>query len=1112
MRPKLLKISGLNSFVEEQEIDFSTLTEKGLFGIFGPTGSGKSTILDAVTIALYGRISRDTKEFINKETEELYVYFEFALGVTGNYTVERKMKISETGGYKTTLARLVVEEEGREEIFDQVTEIDDQLEEIIGLNHEDFMRTVVLPQGKFSRFLKLTGRDRRDMLERILGLEEFGAELLARLKKERNKRQDKKNELQAVLNKYQDISEASLEKEKERLEQLHTDHKQVSGRLKEKTAQYEKYKNIRKLQSELENYQKQQTELEKKEDAITRKKERLNKTKKVVQIKSDLTRYLESIEEKKKTVKKISELQKELQELSSQKELLVREQEKLVRKKEEKLPELAEKKVKIEAALEKKEENENLQQEINTQKEKVASRAKKKKKLAAELEKIKKDIAEYRNKLECREKEQDELQVSSEYRKMVSRGREQEKSYRLLKKELTVLKEEKQKLATSLKKREQKLADLVKKLTKIEKQIWQSQKKKITAKEEEKQNLTEKLSELEKEIGPKEEKLNRLKKEIKQIERQNMAGILARELEDEVPCPVCGSREHPAVAKETDVDLSHREQRIKEVTEQLSELQEEKNQTAADLKIVRQEIKQSRAQKQKLLSSLQTSQRELVVPEDDSEEGKELPEESRDRLQKEWEDLRARISELKGGLDRDQQDLDSSREKLAEKKKEVEKQKKKYQQMLAEIKEDSFEKVVENINQGDEKLEKLRGKIKGIKSKLAQKEAKRDKLQVRLEKKKDQFLQFENELNNLQKDYEKNKNQIEQKVGDKNPREYLQEVEKEKRELQKKAKAKKEKLATVRSKLNDKQSRESTLKDRKQRLEKVTGELKKQLEEKIEKFGFSDFAEAKKYLKWETEISDWETEINDYEKQKTDLENNINRLQDELDGASLSGEEWEQVKEQKSVLEKKQGQLQQNIGACRTKIASLKEDLADKKETKKEKEEIEHESALIKEINDLVRGKSFVEFVAIRRLRYIAREASQKLMEITNHRYRLELNDRGEFVICDLHNGGVKRGCNTLSGGETFLTSLSLALALSSQVQLKGTSSMEFFFLDEGFGTLDTNLLDVVMNSLEKLQDENLAVGIISHVEELKNRVPVKLMVQQAQPGIRGTRVNIEYS
>ena len=108
-------------------------------------------------------------------------------------------------------------------------------------------------------------------------------------------------------------------------------------------------------------------------------------------------------------------------------------------------------------------------------------------------------------------------------------------------------------------------------------------------------------------------------------------------------------------------------------------------------------------------------------------------------------------------------------------------------------------------------------------------------------------------------------------------------------------------------------------------------------------------------------------------------------------------------------------------------------------------------------------------------------------------------------------NGGQRRSVDSLSGGETFLTSLSLALALSSQIQLKGNSPLEFFFLDEGFGSLDTELLDVVMESLENLHSDKLSVGIISHVEELKNRVPVKLLVSPCDVG-KGSRVKIEYS
>ena len=158
-----------------------------------------------------------------------------------------------------------------------------------------------------------------------------------------------------------------------------------------------------------------------------------------------------------------------------------------------------------------------------------------------------------------------------------------------------------------------------------------------------------------------------------------------------------------------------------------------------------------------------------------------------------------------------------------------------------------------------------------------------------------------------------------------------------------------------------------------------------------------------------------------------------------------------------------------------------------------------------------MQGKRFVEFVAKNQLEYIVIEASKRLDIMTKGRYVLEIDDNLNFVIRDNYNGGLRRSIKTLSGGETFLTSLALALALSSQIQLKGSAPLEFFFLDEGFGSLDNELLDIVMESLEKLHSEQLSVGIISHVEELKNRVPVKLIVTPNDGG-NGSKINIEYS
>ena len=121
-------------------------------------------------------------------------------------------------------------------------------------------------------------------------------------------------------------------------------------------------------------------------------------------------------------------------------------------------------------------------------------------------------------------------------------------------------------------------------------------------------------------------------------------------------------------------------------------------------------------------------------------------------------------------------------------------------------------------------------------------------------------------------------------------------------------------------------------------------------------------------------------------------------------------------------------------------------------------------------------------------------------------------DEDGKFIIRDYKNGGAGRDASTLSGGETFLASLALALALSAEIQLKGTAPLELFFLDEGFGTLDDNLLEVVMSSLERIHNDKLKVGIISHVESIKNRVPVKLLVTPAQAGMGGSKVKIERS
>ena len=91
------------------------------------------------------------------------------------------------------------------------------------------------------------------------------------------------------------------------------------------------------------------------------------------------------------------------------------------------------------------------------------------------------------------------------------------------------------------------------------------------------------------------------------------------------------------------------------------------------------------------------------------------------------------------------------------------------------------------------------------------------------------------------------------------------------------------------------------------------------------------------------------------------------------------------------------------------------------------------------------------------------------------------------------------------------MTSLALALALSAQIQIRGQSRLAFFFLDEGFGSLDHELLDQVMDALERVGSPERLIGLISHVQELQQRLPVRLVISPAD-GRRGSRISLQRS
>jgi exonuclease SbcC len=157
------------------------------------------------------------------------------------------------------------------------------------------------------------------------------------------------------------------------------------------------------------------------------------------------------------------------------------------------------------------------------------------------------------------------------------------------------------------------------------------------------------------------------------------------------------------------------------------------------------------------------------------------------------------------------------------------------------------------------------------------------------------------------------------------------------------------------------------------------------------------------------------------------------------------------------------------------------------------------EAVVARDLHSHLGTKRFKSWLVRRVVDDLAARASERLADLSSGRYSLVVNDKGDFGVEDHANGGEVRSARSLSGGETFQASLALALALAEQVaefSPQGATSLESIFLDEGFGTLDPEALDVVADTIEQLGSEARMVGIVTHVAALADRVPTRFRVR----------------
>jgi exonuclease SbcC len=198
-------------------------------------------------------------------------------------------------------------------------------------------------------------------------------------------------------------------------------------------------------------------------------------------------------------------------------------------------------------------------------------------------------------------------------------------------------------------------------------------------------------------------------------------------------------------------------------------------------------------------------------------------------------------------------------------------------------------------------------------------------------------------------------------------------------------------------------------------------------------------------------------------------------------------------------------QTHQLIGRAEAEIKRIEEGLAKATDLSAQIAAARASGTLARSLASLLRVDAFPNYIRERALKVLAQDGSRQLSEISGGRYEFQV-DGQEFLVADRWNGGETRSVKTLSGGETFLASLALALALAERLPAlgagEGAGALESLFIDEGFSHLDAETLDIVASALEVIgQGGERMVGVVTHVTELAERMPARIVVNKTQSG-----------
>lgn len=1006
MIPKKLTFKGLYSYQEKQEIDFTRLTDAQIFGIFGPVGSGKSTILEAISFALYGETERlNAREnraynMMNLKSSEMLIQFEFMAGkgLQESYLFEVKARRNKNHHDKISTA----DRRHFKEVDGEWVAIEKSAEEVVGLSYKNFQRTIIIPQGKFQEFLQLGAADRTRMLKEIFQLQKY--ELLQPASRLAKKNDAALIELNTRLDELGDIGKADVKAQEKRLKEITKTLKTAEKNLKKLEKQADRFRELKNLFEKITGQSERLDELKAQEEDYQNRENKLKDYEDCrLRFSQPIGREKTLSEEIARTTETLNEFRERKAALAAEEKTLSGEFEKIRKAylQRDKLREMIE-------DLEKIAEIRSLTEAQSASEKTFAAAAESESFLEKDLERLRKQQKKIRKQLKAL---RGELAEASQF-EMIRQWYHQNELLAEQQQAQEALVAEQQSI--SQKKRDEM------------NELLATFKLKATA------PAKDPFSALKKELA---EKISAQQSDLQHLQLQKELGNLAHTLEDGQPCPLCGALDHPEKmsAEKIDEQLAKNQKKLAALNVDMEKLQG----VEKEYLLMRATFQATEAQFAKDAGKLT----ELLADRDAHKATFQWPAflpEDRSLFDRAVAELTEKQDQLKSA-ESEQEDIETALQE-------------------SENRRENLRRENEAVRSG---FQQTKAKIETLKSQL--------KVLAPADRQSADEASLQREITKLQADYRS----LEAN--------YLQ--------AQEKREAISKEISNLSGEIN---SREGTLRER----ETAYKENEKALKQALKKSRFKKLEIVEDILAVEVDVTAERQALNEYRESLKAAEALLKSLKKDAAGKSYDAAAHEKLDEEISDAREKHSEFIREEGVLSKSLTELKERIERKGKLLEEQESLQLRGENIRTLVRMFHGSGFVNFVSTIFLDNLCRAANDRFHRLTRQQLQLEINANNEFQIRDFLNDGQLRSVKTLSGGQTFQASLSLALALADNVQQLSGSGQNFFFLDEGFGTLDKDALRTVFETLKSLRKEQRIVGVISHVEELQQEIEVCLRIE----------------